>query len=96
MKRSMWRRLIPLIAILLVAWLLVLAGTVLIFGYVAPLKLADADFNPITEAVIKVVVSALLAAIWVLILYALTFWYFKWALKVSTTSTCFPCPVLGM
>ncbi|MEM3426813.1 MAG: hypothetical protein QW212_00935 [Nitrososphaerales archaeon] len=68
---------------MLVAWVLVLSGTVIIFGYIAPMNLSDVGASPLAEAIIKVAASALLAILWVLILYALTLSYFKRSIRVS-------------
>jgi hypothetical protein len=73
----MLRRLLPLIGIIFAAWLLVLSGTVIIFGYVGHLNPAEGFVTPFGAAVLKVLLGALLAAAWILILYFLTIWYVK-------------------
>ncbi len=75
------RRLLPLIAILLVAWLLVLSGTVIIFGYIAQFNPGEGVISPFGVAVLKVVLGALLAVVWILILYLLSMWYVRRSIK---------------
>jgi|YelNatPaOPRAMG01_1025707.scaffolds.fasta_scaffold477756_1 hypothetical protein len=73
----MLRRLLPLIAIIFVAWLLVLTGTVIIFGYIAQLSPAKSSLGTLGVAALKVVLGALLAVVWIMILYILTLWYLR-------------------
>lgn len=73
-----------MIAIIFIAWLLVLSGTVIIFGYLAHFTPAEGVISPFGVAVLKVVLGALLAAIWILILYLLTLWYVRRSLKTSS------------
>jgi len=80
----MLRRLFELIGIIFVAWLLVLTGTVIIFGYIAQFNPADGFLNSFGIAVLKVVLGALLAAIWILILYLLSSWYVRRFIKPSS------------
>ena len=78
------RRLLPLIAILIVAWLLVLSGTVIIFGYIAQFNPAEGVISPFGVAVLKVVLGAVLAALWILILYLLSIWYVRRSIKPTS------------
>jgi len=78
------RRLLPLIAILIVAWLLVLSGTVIIFGYIARFNPAEGVISPFGVAVLKVVLGAVLAALWILILYLLSIWYVRRSIKPTS------------
>lgn len=80
----MLRRLLPLIGIIFIAWLLVLTGTVLIFGYIAKLNPGEGVVSPLGVAVLKVVLGALLAVVWILILYFLTLWYVRRSIKPTS------------
>ncbi|NHV96980.1 MAG: hypothetical protein HA494_04245 [Thaumarchaeota archaeon] len=80
----MLRQLLPLIAIIFVAWLLVLSGTVIIFGYIAHFNPAEGIISPLGVAVLKVVLGALLAVAWILILYFLTIWYVRRSIKPTS------------
>ncbi len=74
------RRLAPLLGIITLAWMLVLLGSVIIFGYIAPLKLPGEEVDPLPSAIAKVAFAATLALAWILILYALTLIYARRAL----------------
>ena len=80
----MLRRLLSLIAIIFIAWLLVLSGTVIIFGYIAHFNPAEDVISPFGVAVLKVVLGAILAVAWILILYLLTLWYVRISIKPTS------------
>ena len=70
-------RLLPLIGIIFAAWLLVLTGTVIIFGYIAQFNPSESGLGTVGVAALKVVLGALLAVVWIMILYILTLWYLR-------------------
>lgn len=73
-----------MITIIFIAWLLVLSGTVIIFGYIAPFNPAEGVISPFAVAVLKVVLGAILAAVWILILYLLTIFYVRRSIQPSS------------
>jgi hypothetical protein len=71
------RRLLPIIAIMFVAWLMIILGTGIIFGIIVPLEIG-LNFNYIFfDALIKLLISVSLVIVWILILYWLTRFYLK-------------------
>ncbi|MEM1525310.1 MAG: hypothetical protein QW372_02740 [Nitrososphaerales archaeon] len=62
-------RLLPLMGILLVAWLLIFLGSFIIFKIVAPIpEFLPGYFGVLITAIIKVIISTLLVICWILIM----------------------------
>lgn len=74
----MIKRMLPLMGMLMFAWLLIILGSFLIFKVVAPLPNILPSFQGLLiTAILKALLAVLLVALWLIIMVSLTKLYVK-------------------